>query len=79
MTTDQLLNILNDWNFWHRPIQTMTGYRRHLLKELLNTLIHPEIKVLTGIRRAGKTTLMYQVINHLMTQQNRANSAAVAD
>jgi len=70
MTTDQLLHILNEWNFWHRPIKNMLGYRRHLLQELLNPLVHPEIKVLTGIRRAGKTTLMYQVINHLMTRQN---------
>lgn len=69
MTTEQLLHILYDWNFWNRPIQALVGHPRVHLGELVQTLKHPEIKALTGIRRAGKTTLMYQVINHLMTRQ----------
>ncbi|MDZ7359959.1 MAG: ATP-binding protein [candidate division KSB1 bacterium] len=70
MTTEQLLHILYDWNFWNRPIQPFVGHYRAQLDELIQALRHPEIKVLTGIRRAGKTTLMYQVMNHLMARQN---------
>jgi hypothetical protein len=74
MLSDQLLHILYDWNFWQRPIQPFTGYRRKLLDKLIKAAEHPEIKVLTGVRRAGKTTLMYQVINHLVAQQNPPQS-----
>ncbi len=74
MSTEQLLHILHDWNFWNRPIQSFVGYRRKLLNELIKAAKHPEIKVLTGVRRAGKTTLMYQVINQLLAQQNLPQS-----
>ncbi len=68
MTNDNLLQILYEWNFWNREVSSLVGHRRAYLDDLVKMLHLPEVKVLTGVRRSGKTTLMYQLINHLISQ-----------
>ncbi len=58
-----------DWNEWWSsgvvdPV--LVGKERVLSTELFELLSMREIKTLTGIRRSGKSTLLYQFIHHLV-------------
>lgn len=44
--------------------------RQQYLKKIQTYLSTPEIIVLSGVRRSGKTTLMYQTINWLITEKH---------
>jgi hypothetical protein len=48
------------------------GHVRGLRQRLIQTLHLPEVKVLTGVRRGGKTTLLYQVMQVLMERDKSA-------
>jgi len=69
MKTEAILEILNAWNFWHRDISPFVGHVRSLREDLVKSLHLPEVKVLTGVRRGGKTTLLYQVMDFLMKRE----------
>ena len=43
--------------------------RKHIFGNLKNTLETRQVVILTGLRRVGKTTLMKQLINHLIGDQ----------
>ncbi len=43
--------------------------RKHIFGNLKNTLETRQVVILTGLRRVGKTTLMKQLINHLIGEQ----------
>ena len=61
----EILNILNDWNFWKRDIET--GVERAELLERLKYLAKTkEIVVVKGIRRSGKSTLLLQFCKSLI-------------
>ncbi|MCD4846123.1 MAG: AAA family ATPase [Methanosarcinales archaeon] len=67
---NQIIEILSDWNFWAKEINT--GITR---KEYLNTLISlitktNQIICIAGIRRSGKSTLIKQIARQLIDQQN---------
>jgi len=52
-----IMEILNDWNYWHRDFETYvprTGYQRKIRAFRRSG----EIIVLSGIRRYGKSTLL---------------------
>ena len=63
------MRILADWNLWWEQKEvpkSLLGRERGKSKELVDLLGLREIKIVTGVRRSGKTTLMYQVIEHLL-------------
>lgn len=62
---------LGTWNpWWHDGSVPgpLTGRPRELVPDLLADMEGPRAVVLTGIRRSGKTTLMYQMIEELIRQ-----------
>lgn len=59
------------WNIWWdnpKDITKFTGTERTLLPQLLSELNTPHIKDIIGVRRCGKTILMYQIIHALIEQ-----------
>jgi uncharacterized protein len=61
--------ILEDWNPWWRlgavpPV--FLGERRTIVSELTSMMDMREILIISGIRRSGKTTIMYQLIENLL-------------
>lgn len=67
---EDILNALMDWNPWQRTEfpEELLGIARHYY--LVTYLDIPEIKILEGARRVGKSTLLYQVVHHVY-QRNK--------
>lgn len=65
MRKDEILEILSDWNFWAREIET--GIERDGYVSKLSELIEKtnQIICITGIRRSGKTTIIRQIAKKL--------------
>lgn len=66
-----LVDALAPWNpWWHEGTvpKALTGQPRHRVADLLEDLDGPRAVVLTGIRRSGKTTLMYQIAEALLAK-----------
>ncbi len=66
---DEILKILAEWNVWWssgKVSENLIGKNRGKTEELMNSLKLREIKIITGIRRCGKSTLLYQVIDNLV-------------
>ncbi len=60
---------LNEWNPWwekKKLITQLMGKPRPHYRLLLDSVKIKEITIITGIRRAGKSTLMYQMIDALL-------------
>lgn len=67
MDKNELLKILEDWNFWKRDLET--GIKRELyLKELKKMLSTDEIVAITGARRSGKSFIMRQLAKELIQE-----------
>jgi hypothetical protein len=66
--SQQILKAIWDWNPWFEGNfpNELSGYARDY--DILQYLQIPEIKILEGARRVGKSTLLYQVIRHLSEQ-----------
>lgn len=63
------LRKLNEWNPWwedKRLIRELRGKERPAYKDLLDSIQIKEVTIITGIRRSGKSTLMYQIIENLL-------------
>lgn len=57
------------WNFWWRHPEKLDEFEwveRDVLKKTIDLIDSPHIKDIVGVRRAGKTFLMYQLIQHLI-------------
>ena len=72
---ENLLKILSGTNPWWKTGKLPVGYakpvRRFAYHEGMKILQHPDIRrmvILTGARRIGKTTIMYQMIESLLEQ-----------
>lgn len=65
---NEILKAILDWNPWitGRFPQELRGYTRDY--NILGYLKLDEIKILEGARRVGKSTLLYQVIEHLIAE-----------
>lgn len=66
--TEQIIKALIDWNPWIRgefPV-SLSGIERDY--NILSYLKIPEIKIIEGARRVGKSTLLYQVIEKVLKQ-----------
>ncbi len=51
---------------------SLTGIRRDITEDIIKSLGTPHIKDIIGVRRCGKTTILYQVAEHLTSQEVRA-------
>lgn len=63
---NDIIQGVKDWNPWQTGDfpESLLGYERDY--DLLRYLQIPEIKILEGGRRTGKSTLIYQVIKHVI-------------
>lgn len=64
LTPDESLRILRRWNRWAEA-RLHSGVRRDIVTELEPFHHTPEIVALVGPRRAGKTTVLYQLMDAL--------------
>lgn len=62
-----MLSILTQWNRWGSAV-LRSGHPREITAKILLFIDTPEIVTLTGLRRAGKTTILYQVMDCLADQ-----------
>lgn len=57
------------WNFWWSNPNKLNDFNwveRDALKKVISLMNTPHIKDIIGVRRAGKTFLMYQIISYLI-------------
>ncbi|RLI97759.1 MAG: hypothetical protein DRO99_02515 [Candidatus Aenigmatarchaeota archaeon] len=57
------------WNFWWSNPDKLNDFEwveRDILKHTISLMESPHIKDIIGVRRSGKTFLMYQIISHLI-------------
>lgn len=62
---------LTEWNPWWENGEAaveLAGIPRPTYAELVDSVELREVTILTGIRRSGKSTLMYQMINNLLNK-----------
>ena len=72
MNKDKLFAILNDWNYWFKPLKKT--YPRNFYEEKLKKLSQAkEIIVLKGVRRSGKSTLLLNEQKRLLKTLNPKN------
>jgi predicted AAA+ superfamily ATPase len=57
------------WNPWwvEKMSSELIGIPRDVIQELINSLNTPHIKDIIGVRRCGKTTLLYQLADYLIS------------
>lgn len=70
MRKDEIFEILSDWNFWGKQIDT--GIERATYTKKLQSLITKtnQIVCISGIRRSGKTTIIRQLAKELGGNEN---------
>lgn len=59
-----MLTVLERWNRWGRAVLN-SGYPRDITPTVLPFLHSKEVVALVGLRRAGKTTVLYQLMDQL--------------
>lgn len=65
-----ILEALEDWNPWWKTgivEDLMKGIKREALEDVLSLVDLHKIKVITGVRRSGKSTILYQIIDNLLS------------
>lgn len=67
MNKETVVSILNDWNYWKKDLYAGVS-RDTYIQKLANFLETPQVVVITGPRRAGKSILMRQLAKRLMSQ-----------
>ncbi len=65
MKKDEILEILIDWNFWEKE-QDVGKLRENLINNLEDLLKINEVITITGVRRCGKSTALYQFCKGLI-------------
>ena len=68
ISDDKILEILNDWNFWNKEIDTGIE-RKEYLEKMERYYRMGLIVSLVGIRRSGKSTLMLQFAKKLIEEK----------
>jgi predicted AAA+ superfamily ATPase len=67
MDKSEIINILNDWNYWKKDIEGVID-REDYDNKISSFIDKDEIVVLKGIRRCGKSTLMLNQIKKLISK-----------
>jgi len=68
---NELIQILSEWNLWWGTGEVspaLTGRKREYTQEIVSLIKAREVKILTGVRRSGKSTLFYQTIEWLLKE-----------
>jgi len=77
LTDEELLQALIKMNPWWRTDQVPEHLKRHKKRKEFNKLQsfidEDRITSIIGLRRVGKTTLMYQLIDHLLEEKKKEN------
>ncbi|MBI5298771.1 MAG: ATP-binding protein [Deltaproteobacteria bacterium] len=60
-----MLPVLEKWNFWAKP-NNKAGIRRQITANISKFIKNKQVISLTGIRRSGKSTIMYQIMDELV-------------
>ncbi|MBN2524548.1 MAG: ATP-binding protein [Bacteroidales bacterium] len=63
---------ITKWNFWWTNPEKLDEFKwvpREILNEVIKLLNSKRIKDIIGVRRSGKTYLMYQTISHLLKSE----------
>jgi len=71
-----LIDSIWDWNPWwndKETIKVLSGKLREETEQIFHTLNENNITILSGMRRSGKTTIMYQLIHNLLENNNPKN------
>lgn len=63
---EHLIEVLKKWNPWERKLSSGV-LRKQYIQKLFSYLGRKEILVLKGVRRSGKSTLMKQLMDELIT------------
>lgn len=58
--------IIFEWNPWWLKEYNFTGIKRDQLKDIVKWIERREIVSIIGVRRAGKTTLFYEIIDYII-------------
>lgn len=64
-----IMRILADWNVWWEKNEVplnLLGQKRGISDGFIDLMQLKEIKIVTGVRRSGKSTILYQIIEHLI-------------
>lgn len=65
------LERLNEWWFTSRVrSELVPAFKRHAFHRVLDAVKDRQILIITGLRRTGKTTLMYQAIERLLETED---------
>jgi hypothetical protein len=64
------LNYFNPWWRTGRVDEKLIGRKRQIFEEVLKYIDLRQILMFTGLRRVGKTTLMFQIIDWLIKEKN---------
>lgn len=64
------MNLLKYNRHWEKAFRYPYHQRRNLFKQLIDQLDTRQIIELSGLRRTGKTTLLFQVLNNLLDQNH---------
>ena len=65
MNNSQLIEVLEYWNFWNQDRRTGV-YRKDYVDELYRQGKLKEASIVAGVRRAGKSTILLQVLRKLI-------------
>ncbi|RZB35345.1 MAG: uncharacterized protein SRB1_01113 [Desulfobacteraceae bacterium Eth-SRB1] len=65
MNDSQLIEVLEYWNFWSQDRRTGV-YRKDYVEELYPQKKLKEVSIVAGVRRAGKSTILLQVLRKLI-------------
>lgn len=63
-------NIIIEWNPWWNKQYSFKGIKRDKLSNILPWVKRREIISILGVRRAGKTTLLFEIIDYLINNEN---------
>ena len=64
LSRTEVLAVLDDWNDWSQPLPTqLVGRSRRLTETILQVATGREVVAITGVRRSGKSTILYQLMN----------------
>ncbi|MBU3965589.1 ATP-binding protein [Patescibacteria group bacterium] len=78
MNKNELIKILNDWNFWQKDIET--GIKRDAyLNSLEQMLQSGQIMLITGARRSGKSFLMRQLAKKIVERGADKNQILIVN
>ncbi len=71
---DELLRLANEWWLTNKISEEKAKlYHRRSFKELKELINYKQIIILTGLRRVGKSTLMFQLIKEFLKKADKKN------